>query len=135
MVDGINHIALSVKNLQESFVFYSDILCMTPVMLSSKTAYLKAGDFWISLIEEKDKEQHIELQSHIALTVRKENFNIIEALLVKYKAIIWKDDNTEGKSFYFKDPSGNKLEIHSSSLDSRIKYGKEHWGNEVQWFD
>jgi hypothetical protein len=47
---------------------------------------------------------------------------------------MWKENETEGDSFYFLDPSGNKFELHYSSLRNRIEDGKANWGSEVTWY-
>jgi hypothetical protein len=43
-------------------------------------------------------------------------------------------NETEGDSLYVLDDSGNKLEIHFSTLRERIKYGKKHYAKETEWF-
>lgn len=46
----------------------------------------------------------------------------------------WQKNETEGDSLYILDDSGNKLEIHFSTIKERIKYGKKHYDKETQWF-
>jgi hypothetical protein len=33
----------------------------------------------------------------------------------------WQENRSHGKSFYFLDPDGHKLEIHASDLRSRLE--------------
>ena len=46
----------------------------------------------------------------------------------------WQQNKTEGDSLYILDDSGNKLEIHFSTLGNRIKHGKKNWSKDVEWF-
>ena len=134
MINGINHITLSVTDITESFSFYKDVLFLTPVMLSSRSAYFKAGSTWIALSEEKDAKHNDETYSHIAFNVHEDDYQRIIDLLKENMIESWQDNNTEGESFYFRDPSGNKLEIHYSDLKDRVNFGKEHWDEDIMWF-
>ena len=134
MINGINHITLSVRDINESFKFYKNVLFLTPIMLSSQSAYCKAGDIWIALHEEKAINRYNESYTHFAFNVEQDSFNIIIMKLEEEGVNIWQKNHTEGDSFYFEDPSGNKLEIHYATLNDRIEYGKEHWDKNVKWF-
>jgi catechol 2,3-dioxygenase-like lactoylglutathione lyase family enzyme len=133
MVNGINHITISVSNITESFNFYNKILGLKPVMLSKYSAYLLCGTIWIALQEEKEINHSNALYTHIALNVKKRDYKKIVLKLKKLKVKEWKENNTEGESLYFLDPSGNKFEIHYSKLRNRIINGKKEWKN-VVWF-
>ena len=76
MINGINHITLSVEDIKNSFVFYKDVLSLAPVMLSSRSAYFTAGDFWIALQEEKEVKQNNEKYTHFALNVNKNDLGV-----------------------------------------------------------
>jgi len=121
MFNGINHITISVNNINVSFDFYMNILKLKPIMKSEYSAYFLCGNIWIALVEESSKEQFISLYSHIALNTSKSKYKRIIDNLKKSNIKEWQDNKTEGESFYFLDPSGNKLEIHYSSLYKRIK--------------
>lgn len=133
MITGINHITLSVKDIKQSFIFYKDVLKLKPVMISSYSAYFTAGKTWIALVEEKDKDQKTVLYSHIAFDLNRKKYVKLKTRLIELKIESWQENKTEGESFYFLDPSGNKLEIHFSNLKKRIKYGKKNWGKEIEW--
>ena len=49
MVVGINHITLSVSNLEISFNFYTQILGCKPLAKWKRGAYLLAGNLWLCL--------------------------------------------------------------------------------------
>ncbi|OYQ98817.1 hypothetical protein B9P90_05980 [Citrobacter freundii] len=38
---------------------------------------------------------------------------------------VWKDNKSEGQSFYFFDPDGHKLELHVGDLSSRLAQCRE----------
>ena len=38
------------------------------------------------------------------------------------ECVLWKEDKSEGKSTYFLDPDGHKLEIHIGSLETRLAH-------------
>ncbi len=133
MINGINHITLSVKDIDESFKFYKEILGLKPIMKSEISAYFQAGSIWIALVKDETKKSASDY-SHIAFNVTAKDFNNLKNKIKDYGAKEWQENKTEGESFYFLDPSGNKLEIHSTSLDDRVKHGKKHWKNDVEWF-
>ena len=65
LINGINHITFSVNSIEDSFKFYKNVIGLTPVMKSSFSAYLTAGDMWIDLVQEEI--QHLDdSYSHIA---------------------------------------------------------------------
>ena len=101
-------------------------------MKSSVSTYFTIGDCWCAVV----LEQNIENQNynHIALDVAPDDFDRVVQNLQSKGIVEWKENNTEGDSFYFLDPSGNKFEIHSSSLQQRIQEGKTNWGDEVIWY-
>ncbi len=102
-------------------------------MKSKISAYFQAGTFWIALVKDENKESTSEY-SHIAFNIEPKDFNNLKNKIKNYGAKEWQGNKTEGDSFYFFDPSGNKLEIHSTSLDDRIKHGKQNWNKDIEWF-
>jgi catechol 2,3-dioxygenase-like lactoylglutathione lyase family enzyme len=129
MITGINHITISVSNIEESFKFYKEILQFKPIMKSSYSAYLLCGNMWIALIEEKGIDHNNKTYSHIALNTQKRFFRTIVERLESNNIQQWQNNTSEGESFYFSDPSGNKLELHYSTLKNRIKSAKKEWKN------
>jgi len=93
---------------------------MKPRMKSSMSAYLECGKIWIALVEEKIEYSMNEKYNHIAFSVKRKDYCKVVENLKRYGVREWQSNRTEGESFYFLDPSSNKLEIHYSSLDSRI---------------
>lgn len=126
MIKGINHITLSVKDLDVSFLFYTDLLGLKPISKWKKGAYLIAGNIWITLIkDEKIREKDLPEYTHIAFDIEEKDFSELSNKIINYGAKIFQENTSEGLSLYFLDPNGHKLEIHASSLEDRIKATKE----------
>jgi catechol 2,3-dioxygenase-like lactoylglutathione lyase family enzyme len=47
MITGLNHITLSVRDLDRSFQFYVKTLGAKPLARWRRGAYLLAGDLWL----------------------------------------------------------------------------------------
>jgi len=133
MINGINHITLSVNNIERTFWFYKDILNLKPIMKSQTSCYFLAGNTWIAFVLENDNQER-RLYSHIALNCEKAEMDIFKKRMEENGIRKWQENETEGESIYFLDPSGNKLELHCTSLADRIGDGKKNWGTKVEWF-
>ncbi|MHC5079479.1 MAG: VOC family protein [Planctomycetota bacterium] len=135
MITGISHVTLSVNDMGESFSFYKDVLDFTPVMKSEFSAYFLGGDLWVALVEEKERKgEESGEYTHIAFAVPARRFEEAKAKLVKSRVASWKENESEGESYYFRDPNGHRLEIHATDLWDRIEHGKKKWGTDVEWF-
>ena len=133
MINGINHITISVKDIDKAFMFYKNILELKPVMKSNQSAYFYAGDTWIALDK---REPYIKSKnySHICFNIPKRFYKKFIGRIKENGVKEWQKNKTEGDSLYLLDDSENKLEIHFSSFSERIKFGKKHFGKEVEWF-
>ncbi|MCK4756788.1 fosfomycin resistance glutathione transferase [candidate division WOR-3 bacterium] len=135
MIKGINHITLSVKDVDQSFEFYTQILGFKPVVKWPKGAYLLAGDLWFCLfLDDNTRKSKLPEYTHIAFTISEQNFKIMSERIKKSGAKIWQENQTEGDSLYFVDPNGHKLEIHASSLKARIKRAKINPWDGLEFF-
>lgn len=122
MIEGINHITLAVKDLDESFIFYKELLEFKPLAKWAKGAYFLAGDMWFCIIEDKNlKTESKEGYSHIALSINEENFIILSNKIKSQNIRIWQENTSEGNSLYFLDPNGHKLELHTTRWQDRLK--------------
>ena len=54
MITGVNHITLAVRDIGESFAFYTEILGFHPLAKWGKGAYLLAGNMWVALIPDRN---------------------------------------------------------------------------------
>lgn len=135
MIKGINHITLSVKDVDQSFEFYTQILGFKPVVKWPKGAYLLAGDLWFCLfLDDNTRKSKLPEYTHIAFTISEQNFKIMSERIKKSGVKIWQENRTEGDSLYFVDPNGHKLEIHTSSLKARMKWAKTNPWDGLEFF-
>jgi catechol 2,3-dioxygenase-like lactoylglutathione lyase family enzyme len=135
MITGVNHITLSVTDIDESFAFYSELLGFKPIARWPKGAYLLAGDMWIALVVDKQARRSIRPEyTHIAFTVASNNFQTLGDRIRSSGAKIWQENKSEGESLYFADPNGHKLEIHASDLGNRIRTAKQNPWEGLKFF-
>lgn len=123
MLQGINHITFAVSNLEKSLHFYEKLLGFTCHAIWNKGAYLTLGNLWfcLSLDDVKPALDY----THISFSVAPQHFLFVKEKLLAANVISWKENRSEGESFYFLDPDGHKLEIHVGDLQSRLASLKE----------
>lgn len=123
MIKSINHVTLSVSDIHQSILFYRDMLGLTLEASWPKGAYLTGGDLWLALNLEVDKAVvPIGGASHIAFQVSEENYKVFVEKLTKKGINPYKMNRSFGNSFYFKDPDGHSLELHTHSLKQRLDF-------------
>ena len=118
MLKGLNHITIAVSNLEQSLLFYSDLLGMKAHVRWDKGAYLSLGDLWICL--SCDEVSPARDYSHLAFDIAEQDFPAFATKLCQADVKQWKQNKSEGQSLYFLDPDGHQLEVHSGDLQSRL---------------
>ena len=125
MITGINHITLSIADIERSFDFYATVLGFRPIAKWPKGAYLLAGDIWIALVADPHtRPAALPEYTHIAFSISAQDIGPLGECIRASGATIWQENRTEGDSLYFLDPDGHKLEIHASDLATRIAMAK-----------
>ncbi|ELZ5940117.1 fosfomycin resistance glutathione transferase [Providencia vermicola] len=125
MLTGINHLTLAVTDIKNSLFFYHSILGMKLHARWKNGAYLTCGELWVCLsVDPTRKAQRPEKTdyTHYAFTVSSKDFSTVVEKLQRADVTVWKDNRSEGDSFYFLDPDGHKLEIHVGSLIERLAH-------------
>jgi catechol 2,3-dioxygenase-like lactoylglutathione lyase family enzyme len=137
MITGVNHITLSVRDIDRSFGFYVEALSAKPLARWRTGAYLLAGDLWLCLtLDERTRPAALPEYSHIAFNVPDAAFNDIAERIRSSGATIWQANRSEGPSLYFLDPDGHKLEIHAGDWRTRLAAMKrEPWEDNIEYFD
>lgn len=125
-ITGLNHLTLAVHDVSRSVSFYTEVLGCKLSAVWNEGAYLEAGELWLCLSYDPAActSPHPDY-THIAFTVAEDEFPALAARLTE-SCPTWKDNRSEGASFYFLDPDGHKLEIHVGSLESRLDYYRAH---------
>lgn len=135
MITGINHITLSVLDLDCSFKFYTEVLGCKPVARWKQGAYLLAGDLWLCLsLDKQTRTAALSEYTHIGLNVAAKDFERFSHKVIESGATIWQQNTSEGLSLYFLDPNGHKLELHAGDLKTRIEATKKQPYEEMDFF-
>jgi len=121
MITGINHITLSVSDLDRSFDFYTEVLGIRPVARWVRGAYLLAGDLWVCLsLDPQTRSEPPREHTHLALSVSAADLAALSLRVREAGCGIWKVNESEGATLYFLDPDGHRLELHVGDLQSRL---------------
>ncbi|MBS0271383.1 MAG: VOC family protein [Proteobacteria bacterium] len=134
MILGLNHINLAVKDLSVSFRFYKEILGFRPLCRWIEGAYFLGGDLWFCLFQDPKATPGYGY-THLAFSTTAKDFPQIIDRLKEANVKSWKDNSSEGDSFYFLDPDGYQLEIHVGDWRTRLAYKKKIPWDSVEFFE
>jgi catechol 2,3-dioxygenase-like lactoylglutathione lyase family enzyme len=120
-ITGLNHLTLAVRDLDRSVAFYSELLGFSLHWRGPASAYLEAGTFWLALVvDEQTRSTPLPEYTHAAFTVAASTLPLLAGKLARAGSVSWQKAETPD-SFYFLDPDGHKLELHSGDLRGRLK--------------
>ncbi len=140
MITGLNHITLSVADVERSFTFYKDVMGFKPLCKWEKGAYFLVGDIWFCLNAWKQIASALSFSTssseysllhvlpspsspsytHYSFSIGKTIFDVAKEKLLAAGVIEFQDNKSPGESFYFLDPDGHKLEIHTGTWQERL---------------
>lgn len=138
MLSGLNHLTLAVRNLAASLAFYQQLPGMRLHALWDTGAYLSCGELWLCLSLDTQRRKTPAQESdytHYAFSVAEEQFTVTVAQLKQAGAEVWKENRSEGASYYFLDPDGHKLELHVGNLAQRLAACRERPYKGMVFFD
>ncbi|WML49446.1 metallothiol transferase FosB [Neobacillus sp. PS3-34] len=126
----INHICLSVANLETSITFYENIFGARLLLKGRTTCYFDLNGVWLALNVQNDipRDEIRHSYTHIAFTVPKEEMKTLEEKLKALKVNILNGrerHERDAHSLYFEDPDGHKFEFHSGTLQERLDYYRD----------
>ncbi|TFF09123.1 fosfomycin resistance glutathione transferase [Pseudomonas sp. BCA14] len=121
MLSGFNHLTLAVTDLNRSVSFYHEVLQLRLDATWDNGAYLSLPGLWLCLSLDPSRLSAPAVDyTHYALTASAQDFDEVVARLRAAGVQEWRDNRSEGASFYFLDPDGHKLEVHVGDLTSRL---------------
>jgi catechol 2,3-dioxygenase-like lactoylglutathione lyase family enzyme len=123
MLKGLNHLTLAVSNIAGSIDFYHHLLGLPLHARWDSGAYLSCGDLWLCLSLDAQRHYIASQESdytHYAFSIDENDFAAFVARLTQAGVTSWKENKSEGESFYFLDPDGHKLEAHVGNLAQRL---------------
>lgn len=122
-VSGIGHVTLVVADLGRAASFYQDVLGAEIRAESPRLVYLSLGPLWLCL--EFGEPTPRGDDSHIAFGCEPADFERLSER-IRRAATVWKDNRSEGRSVYFLDPDGHRLELSAGTLESRLAHYRAH---------
>jgi catechol 2,3-dioxygenase-like lactoylglutathione lyase family enzyme len=128
---GLNHLTLSVTNLDISLEFYCDLLEFKGEVRWNTGAYLSYGNCWLclSLGETNPSRDY----THFAFSFDSSAMSHIQQKSAFQAVKQWQENSSEGDSLYIEDPDGHKLELHSGSLATRLESLKAKPYEGLEW--
>lgn len=109
MLTGLNHLTLAVADLPASIAFYRDLLGFRLEARWDQGAYLELGSLWLCLSREPQYGGPAADYTHYAFGIAAADFARFAAQLRAHGVREWKQNRSEGDSFYFLDPDGHRL--------------------------
>jgi glutathione S-transferase fosA5 len=148
MLQGLNHLTLSVSCLETSFNFYTQTLGCKPFARWKRGAYLLAGDVWLCLslnrdfpprtlkdsLRDRDRSKVLDY-THIAFSVLPEFLHQCRQNLEGLNLKLWQENTSEGDSLYILDPDDYQLELHVGNWQSRLLATKQAPYEEMIFYD
>lgn len=138
MLQNVNHLTLAVSDLQRSIVFYQQLLGLRLHARWDSGAYLTCGELWFCLSVDTIRHFVPPQESdytHHAFSIAQENLVAFIARLEQENVACWKENKSEGDSYYFLDPDGHKLEAHVGNLAQRLAACRERPYKGMVFFD
>lgn len=128
MLHSLNHLTLAVSDLEKSLAFWHALLGLRLHARWDAGAYLTCGDLWLCLSCDEARRVVPPQESdytHYAFSIAAEDFEPFSRKLEQAGVAVWKENKSEGASFYFLDPDGHKLELHVGDLAARLAACRE----------
>lgn len=129
-VQGIDHVAINVRDLNRSLEFYTKVLGLRiserEYQKPDAEYFLDCGSSLIGLIQGKEEEgTHLLLDkglggNHVSFRIRTQDFDrAVEELKRRQVPIHFSKKREKSWSVYFEDPDGNKLEMTAWPLEDQ----------------
>ena len=126
-LQGLDHVALSVRDIEQSVQWYVEVLGLERQhegKWNGIPTFIGKGETGIALFPIGKKEQGNGARSrtrmlHFALRADRENFLRAQKELAERKIPFSFEDHGIAHSIYFRDPDGHEIEITTYELEGR----------------
>jgi len=127
-LEGIDHVALAVRDIEQSAQWYIDVLGFErrhDGMWEGIPTFIGKGNTAIALFPTRDGHPKSPARSsgicmlHLAFRANRENFLSAQQELKKRGIKFEFQDHEISHSIYFRDPDGHELEITTYELENR----------------
>lgn len=129
MIKAISHITLIVKDLEKTAAFIQTVFDAREVYSSgeehfsiSKEMFFLVGDIWLCIMEGNPLIDRT--YNHIAFQISETDFEYYRARVIESGAELRPDRSRvdgEGRSIYFYDFDNHLFELHTGTLENRLK--------------
>jgi len=130
-INGISHITFICEDLDKTTHLLKSIFASEEVYVSgdktfsvSREKFFKIADTWIAIMEGKAVEK---TYNHVAFHVNEEDLPAYEQKIKALGLTVLpgrKREAAEGCSLYFYDYDNHLFELHTSDLDTRLRFYK-----------
>jgi len=121
VIESVNHIGLTVSDLERSIKFYRDMFDFEVIdkLSTAGVAYLKMADIVIGLYEVGKYSANGDSNNKISFYVDEEDFDdAVEELRELETKIVHGPENIRyGQSVVLLDPDGNQIELSYPKID------------------
>lgn len=136
LLTGLNHLTLAVTDVNRSVAFYQGLLQLRLEAIWDSGAYLSLPGLWLCLsLDRLRNSEPAADYTHYAFNINATDFPLFVERLRSTNVQEWRDNRSEGASFYFLDPDGHKLEAHVGDLASRLADCRERPYAGMKFFD
>ncbi|MBP7737194.1 MAG: VOC family protein [Spirochaetes bacterium] len=115
VIESINHIGISVSNLEESVKFYKELFDFDTIDKASGPGitFIRVADITIGLYEVPGYKNADGTKNRISFYVDEEDFEdaVDEIQERDIEIIFGPEDIRKGKTVVFLDPDGNQIEL------------------------
>ena len=122
VIESINHIGLTVSNLDDSIHFYKELFDFEVIekIDNSRQAFIKIGDILLCLYEDDGYKAPESIKNCISFFIDEEDFeDALEELEENDIQIVYGPENIrKGKTVVFLDPDGNHIGLSYPKLNT-----------------
>lgn len=129
MIEGLSHITFIVKNLERSAEFFKTVLLAEEIYSSdekeysiSKERFFLVGGVWIAIMEGDSLADTT--YNHVAFKISQDDMQDYQDRIRNFGLRIQKGRSRvrgEAESIYFYDDDNHLFELHSGTLETRLK--------------